>query len=181
MKTQAKKGSNGPVCRSVRHSPAGSAAAESQAQLLQLLRLHCRSVLFLGRRGPPSPAPVAAASIFLNFFDSCCCPVSQRVHQRRGRCSHNRTKTRNRFVSFANPPFCLSGPRLDIIWLPAPFLSSSLISPEIEDSNPRGRKSRRMSRSLNKSKGVICDLRGSGKILLPYGPWDSGLSPLLHK
>jgi hypothetical protein len=52
------------------------------------------------------------------------------------------------------------------------FCVPHLITPEIEDSNPRGRKSRRMSRSLNKSKGVICDLRRSGERLLPYGPWD---------
>jgi len=113
VKTQAKKGSNGPAAP----QPPQAAAAESQAQLLQLLRLHCRSVLFLGRRGPRLTRLSPLHSI---FFDSCCCPVTQRVNQRRGRCSH-RTKTRNRFVSIANPPFCLSGPRLDIIWLPAFF------------------------------------------------------------
>ena len=45
VKTQAKKGSNGPV----RHSLAGSARRSRRGQLQ---RLHCRSVLFLGRRGP---------------------------------------------------------------------------------------------------------------------------------
>ena len=106
VKTQAKKGSNGPV----RHSLASSAPlrpAESQGQLQ---RLHCRSVLFLGRRGPRRG--LRLSPLHTIFFDSCCCPVTQRVNQRRGRCSH-RTKTRNRFVSIANPPLCLSGPRLD--------------------------------------------------------------------
>ena len=106
VKTQAKKGSNGPV----RHSPAGSARRSRRGQLQ---RLHCRSVLFLGRRGPRRG--LRLSPLHTIFFHSCCCPVTQRVHQRRA-CSH-RTKTRIRFVSIVNPTvfgvLCPSGPRLD--------------------------------------------------------------------
>ena len=64
-----------------------------------------------GAEGPsPWPAPSPLHTI---FFHSCCCPVTQRVHQRRA-CSH-RTKTRIRFVSIVNPTvLCPSGPRLDM-------------------------------------------------------------------
>ena len=84
-----------------RHSPAGSGGGVAGAALLQLLRLHCRSVLFLGRRGPRLTRLSPLHSI---FFDSCCCPVTvtQRVNQRRGLCCSHRTKTRNRFVSIAS-------------------------------------------------------------------------------
>ena len=92
VKTQAKKGSNGPV----RHSLAGSARRSRRGQLQ---RLHCRSVLFLGRRGPRRG--LRLSPLHTIFFHSCCCPVTQRVHQRRA-CSH-RTKTRIRFVSIVNP------------------------------------------------------------------------------
>ena len=94
MKTQAKKGSNGPV----RHSLAGSARRSRRGQLQ---RLHCRSVLFLGRRGPRRG--LRLSPLHTIFFHSCCCPVTQRVHQRRA-CTH-RTKTRIRFVSIE--PRCI--------------------------------------------------------------------------
>ncbi len=74
MKTQAKKGSNGPV----RHSLAGIARqrpAESQGAAAAIA-LPFGSVF--GAEGP-SPWPARLSPLHSIFFDSCCCPVTLRL------------------------------------------------------------------------------------------------------